>query len=316
MSKFCKSCGALLNPDIKFCSSCGIIVQTPECTAAHGRGRAEEKIKTAESALTKKGSIDYGRYGANQSRELPSLFAFIKKSIRDGLASLQQLLKTPKRLIPMLVLGVFWLILSILPALGINPLPVRLLSFLTFAQGGMYGGVWGAVGGVLGKAVFAYFVSALILPLFSGKNPFKGMVKGLKGFASGLVVQSVAAASQLILGIGLALVVFNFLTGNASAVNSMAGVVGFVLAVKALWTRGGFFWSLLLSVAHSLSRGRSPSQMTIGRVMSGYAAGSAAGIALSALRLPYLPYALGVLLIIAGVILGIAGKSKKEVTAV
>ena len=292
MSKFCKSCGAELRPGSKFCPSCGAKPQTEAPRDAGGRARAPEQ--RAEPG------------------KLPGPLVLIEESVRAGQDSLRQLLKTPKRLIPMLVLGVLWLILSILPALGINPLPVRLLSFLTFAQGGMYGGVWGAAGGILGKAVFAYFVSALILPLFSGKNPFEGMGKGLKGFASGLAVRSVAAASQLMFGVGLALVVFNFLTGNASAVNGMAGVVGFVLALRALWAGGGFFWSLLLSAAHALSRGKIPPQMTLGRVMSGYAAGSAAGVALSALRLPYLPYALGALLIITGVILKIAGGGAKE----
>lgn len=292
MSKLCKNCGAQITPCAEFCGSCGVRIQT-----------AGQPDTANHTYMT-------------QGRDIPGPLGIIKTSIRTGLDSLRQLLKNPKQLIPMFVLSVFWFILSILPALGINPWPVRFLSFLTFAQGGMYSGIWGAVGGVIGKAVFAYFVSALILPLFSGKNPFRGMGKGLKSFISGLAVQSANTAGQLILGIGLALIVFNFFTGNASMVNSMVGVVGFILAVKSLLSRGGLLWGLLLSITNKLSRGRVPSYMTVSRVITGYAAGNAAGVALSALRIPYLPYTLGTLLLIAGLITGIAQKPGKEAAVV
>ncbi len=288
MSKFCKGCDVQLAPDAVFCGSCGARIQT-----------------TRQPDVANCVNMVHGR---GMSDPLP----FLQASIHAGMDSVRQLLRNPKQLIPMLILSAFWLILSILPTLGINPWPVRFLSFLTFAQGGMYSGMLGAVGGVIGKAIFAYFVSALILPLFSGKNPFKGMSRGIKSFITGIAVKSANEAGQLVIGIGLALIVFNFLTGNASTVNSMAGVVGLVLAVRSLWSRAGFFWGLLLSAANKLSKGRVPTQMTVSRLLSGYAAGSAAGVALSALRVPYLPYALGVLLLIAGLVLGIAVKPGKE----
>jgi hypothetical protein len=212
---------------------------------------------------------------------------------------------------------VLWLVLAILPALGVNPPAVHLLSFLTFAQGGMFGGALGAVGGILGKAVFAYFFSAMILPLLMGKKPFRGMGRGLKSFFPGLAVQSAAMAAQLLLGLGLALVVFNFLSGNAGLINSMAGVVGFFLALRSLWQRGGFFWGLALSVANKLSRGRVPSAVAVSRVVSGYAAGSALGVALSAVPWPYhpvtayLPYLAGGALFLIGLILSLAVRPQK-----
>ena len=76
---------------------------------------------------------------------------FIAEYIRQSLT----VLKNPKQMIPTVVLGIVWLVLALLASFGINPLPVRILSFLTFAQGGMFGGVLGAVGGILGKVVIA-----------------------------------------------------------------------------------------------------------------------------------------------------------------
>jgi len=290
MRKTCKSCGHQIAPGAEFCTFCGARVTPDERDPA--AGHAQDPDPSA-------GPI-----------------AFLKASIRAEAASLKQFLKNPKQWIPVLVLSLLWLILAILPALGVDFWFLRVLSFLTFAQGGMYGGVWGAVGGVIGKAVFAYFVSALLLPLFSGKSPFKNMGKSYKAFFSGLAVQSLSAAAPLICGIGIALIVFNFLTGNASMINSMAGIVGLVLAVRSLLSKGGFFWGLLLSVASRISKGRIPAPLTVSRAVTGYAAGSAAGVALSAIPVPFLPYLIGALLLIVGIVVGIVAKSGKEAATV
>jgi hypothetical protein len=287
MSTYCSNCGAQLKPGAELCGSCGAKTQTA------GQPDTANPVES------------------DKTRDIPGPLGFLRASVSAGMNSVRQLLKNPKKLIPMLILSAFWLVLSILPVLGINPLPVQVLSFLTFAQGGMYGGILGAVGGVIGKAIFAYFVSAFILPIFSGKNPFKGAGKGFKSFVKGFALKSANESAQLIIGVGMALIIFNFLTGNASTVNSIAGIVGFLLALRALWSRAGFFWGILLSAANKLSKGRLPTQTVVSRVLSGYAAGSAAGVALSSLRLAFLPYALGALLIIAGLVLGIALKPGK-----
>jgi hypothetical protein len=227
MSRFCRHCGAPLDPGEKFCGSCGAQIQ--EIRQPDTAGRADAVHRKDNTA----GPLRY-----------------LKESVRAGTDSVRQLFKNPRRLIPFIALGALWLVLALLPALGINPWPVKLLSFLTFAQGGMYGGVWGIIGGILGKAVFAYFVSALVLPLFRGKNPFKGAGNGEKGFFSGLAVHSANAAAPLVIGLGLALVAYNFLTGNASLVNSMAGVGGADPGRPVDFAKGRLVWGLMLSIVH------------------------------------------------------------------
>lgn len=292
MNQFCLNCGAQVNPGAGFCPACGAGMEAamkPDPGAA---------VREREPAM-----------GAGAAPVSPGVFS-------TYLGSLKQFLKDPKQLISVIALGLFWLILSLLPALGCNSLPVRILSFLTFAQGGMYAGAWGALGGIMGKAVFAYFFSLLIAPLFSGKNPFKGMEMGFKGLMAGLVIHSAGAAGQLMLGLGLALVLFNFFTGNAGFVNSAAGIAAFLLALKALWSRGGLLRTLIIAAARKLSGGRTPSESTINRVISGFAAGSALGVVLAALPLPYLPYLLGAVVLIAGIIISIASKPRGEAAAV
>lgn len=161
MQNYCRNCGTQLTPGKEFCGGCGKRIQATDQPSA-----SAYNVQSNQPMMERQGTAQMQQSGVG---------SYLKAGFNAGLASLKQMFKSPKQLIPILVLGVFWLALSLLPALGINPLPVKLLSFLTFAQGGMYGGVLGALGGVLGKAVFAYFVSTLLLPLFSGKNPFEGM---------------------------------------------------------------------------------------------------------------------------------------------
>ncbi|NLM79120.1 MAG: zinc ribbon domain-containing protein [Ruminococcaceae bacterium] len=298
MSRFCRNCGSPVSQDTRFCTACGAGIQPSR--------ESPEKDQPLQAATA-------------QPTGVKALFAERLHQIKRSIA---EVLKHPQKLIPLLVLVVVWLVLALLPALGINPQSVRWLSFLTFAQGGMFGGIWSIFGGVIGKAVFAYFVSAMLMPLFAGKNPFKGMGQGFKRFISGLAVQSASAGAHLLLGSGLALIVFNFLSGNASTINSMIGIAGFVLAIRGLWSRGGFFWGLLLSAAHKLTRGRIPSQIAVNHVIAGYAAGSALSVALSAVLTPfrlltaYQPYLAGGVLLVTGLVLHFtikAGKVEKPV---
>ena len=295
MDQYCGNCGSPVARGAEFCAACGAGIQM--------------KMSPDAAVYT----------GAPQETPVDSSPAPPGTPDRSGRAfteSFKAFLKDPKKLLPTLALAAIWLFISLLSAKGINPWPVKMLSFLTFAQGGMYGGVLGALGGVIGKAVFAYGVSVLILPLFSGKNPFREMGGGFKGFIAALTVQGANAAGLLLLGAGLALILFNFFTGNASAVNSMAGVLGFVLALKVLFNRGGLIWGLLLGAANRLTGGRTPSQATVSRVVSGFAAGSALGVILTFPPLPYLPYLSGAVLLVAGLVIVLTAKQGREVPAV
>lgn len=293
MSRFCANCGAALKPGDQFCNACGMRIQADKLPTEDNQSEVEHNQK-----------------------EL-GLSGYLRGRLRAGISSLQQLFKNPKQLIPVAVLSVSWLILAILPALGVNPIPVKILSLLTFAQGGMFSGVWGAIGGVIGKAIYAYFISALIIPLFSGRKPFRR--SGDQKTAVSLTGRGAMAIAPLLTGIGLALGVYNFLTGNASIINSMAGVVVLVLAIRSIMRKGGFLWGLLLSFVRNKSRTGAASQKIVSRIMSGYAIGSASGVALSAVPWPnhtfvaYIPYMIGGLLILIGLILLIAIKPGKAV---
>ena len=315
MAKFCTSCGAALNEGAKFCAKCGAkVFQSHESaqismeTAPEAAKFEQEIPKTMNS--TKK-DPPLNRAADDAAQHSPQgVGKFITAYIRQSLAPL----KNPKEMLPTVLLGLAWLVLGLLGSFGINPLPVRILSFLTFAQGGMFGGVFGAVGGILGKVMVAAFLNAAIVPLFQKKAPFSGIGGGIKDFFGGLAVKSIAAVAPLLGGVGASLLLYAFMNSSQSLQNSMVGIIAFVMLLQNIGRQGGFLWGLAFSVANSLSKGRTPSHITVSRCISGMTLGFALGVALSALGWRWCVW-LGLLLFISALIFANVSKGKKEVAA-
>ncbi|WMJ76996.1 zinc-ribbon domain-containing protein [Sedimentibacter sp. MB35-C1] len=314
MGKFCTSCGTALNEGAKFCAKCGanafqsnesaqISTGTPEAA------KSEQEIPKTMNSTKKNPPINRASDNAPQHSPMGA-GKFIITYIRQSLT----VLKNPKQMLPTALLGLVWLVLALLGSFGINPLPVRILSFLTFAQGGMFGGVFGAVGGILGKVAVAAFLNAAIVPLLQKKAPFSGIGGGIKGFFSGIAVKSITAVAPLLGGVGSSLLLYAFMNSNQSLQNSMVGIIAFVMLLQNLGRQGGFLWGLAFSAANSLSKGRTPSYIEVTRCISGMTLGFALGVALSAVRLRWCGW-LGVLLLIAALIFVIVSKGKKEVAA-
>lgn len=233
---------------------------------------------------------------------------YIMGYIRQSLNAL----KNPKQMIPTIVLGVFWLVLALLGSYGINPLPVRILSFITFAQGGMFGDVLGAVGGILGKLLVVAFLNAAIIPLFQRKAPFSGVAGGIKGFFEALVVKSISSVAPLLGGIGFSLLLYAFMNSTQSLQNSVVGIIGFIILLQNIGRRGGFVWGLIFSALSSITKVKAPSHIAITRGLSGMTLGFALGVTLSAIKLFWCAW-LGAGFLLFALVFTIIAKSKKEV---
>ena len=315
MGKFCTKCGTALNESAKFCAKCGanafhsnesaqISTESPTQSA-----KSEQEISKTINSRKKKPPINRASEDAPQHSPMGAgkfIIAYIRQSLT--------VLKNPKQMLPTALLGFVWLVLALLSSFGINPLPVRILSFLTFAQGGMFGGIFGAVGGILGKVAVAAFLNAAIVPLFQKKAPFSGIGSGIKGFFGGLVVKSITAIAPLLGGVGTSLLLYAFMNSNQSLQNSMVGIIAFVMLLQNLSRQGGFLWGLAFSAANSLSKGKAPSYIGVTRCISGMTLGFALGVALSAMGLRWCAW-LGTALLIAALVFVIVSKGKKEVAA-
>lgn len=224
-------------------------------------------------------------------RTIPGAGSVLGSTITRFFASIGSAFKDPKRLIPALVLAVVWLVLDILTAVGVVSLPTSVLSFLTFARGGLSGGIAGAVGGLLGKGLLAGAVTSVV-GLMTRKKTGEKSSGNLFSRCFGVSGDSAAA---WVTGIGLSLLLYSFISGGATGGAFMAGVAASYLAARSALTNG-FVQRLAASLT---SKGKA----VAGPGAAGFVRGLSVGFALAAAMSFVVPPA--VYLIGGGVILGV-----------
>lgn len=337
--RFCTACGAPLKDGNQFCTACG--KKVPLVTASATPPIAFEP-KTPGATPVFQGALQTARQltgntlsASEASGEMA--FAQVFSPVRVADAALSPLkvivggtanifkgfsaaFKDKKRWIPALVMALVWIVLTLLPLFGVYSQTLSWLSFLTFARGGMSGGIVSMVGGVIGKGVFAFFITSLLVPLFSGKNPFKNIGTGFSRFFGSFAVKNTLSLSLLLFGVGASFIAFNFMTGTNASINSMAGFTAFFVSLKALSAKTGFLQRLASSLTANLSKKAGPALEPANRLISGWAAGFVLSAAISFIPTSiyifnYINYALGGLMLIAAVALLIASKSGKGATA-
>ena len=238
------------------------------------------------------------------------LGAFLKQYLKQSL----QVFKHPKQMLPTIILTVVWIALGILQIKLKENLPMKVLNFLTYAQGGLYGGIFGAIGGILGKVVVAAFVNALIVPLFMGKKPFAQMAGGWKELLQNIGFQSKSAVAPLLKGFGAALLIYILFNATARLENSMAGIMAAVSLALAMGKKSGFMWELAISYANTVSKGKKLNYQSILRALTGMTLGFALAVALTAIA-PNLVSLLGIVSLIVGWIMG-KGTKKEAVSTI
>ena len=180
------------------------------------------------------GSIG-GDLSAAAAEAVPGPLKVIGSSIKSFISSIAAAVKEPKKLIPVLVLAVIWLVLNILQAAGVESKFTDILSFVTFAKGGMSGGVAGAVGGILGKGLFAGAVTMLI-----GRIGRKGSgeKRSLKDTLKGSFAFSPETLFLWLTGAGAAMLIFLFISGGDTRSTFMAGLACTFLSGSAALSNG------------------------------------------------------------------------------
>lgn len=231
---------------------------------------------------------------------------YLKHSCKVLLGGLVVAFKDKRGLLSIALVALAWLVLAVLPIVGINPLPVKLLNFLTFAQGGLGMGVLGTIGGIIGKTLWAY----LLLPWFHGKKPLAGLSLGWQKLLITISGQT-RSWRGLGLGAGCGLIAFNFLSGNASLQNSMVAIVALIFVLRALATPTGFLPGLLNAFVSSYAKPNS--QLSVEQLLSGLAIGFALALPLTFSGISSIGYLSGLLSLVAAIIA--KPKGRKEAIA-
>ena len=235
---------------------------------------------------------------------------FLKNYLKQSL----QIFKHPLKLLPTVVISVIWIVIGYFSSPPrVLPGWAQVVSFFTFAEGGLFGGVIGAVGGIVGKVVMAVFINSLILPLFEKKPPFVGMAGGLKGMFTTFKTDSARGVAPLLSGVGVALLLYGFMNFSENGLNSMIGVVSAVMLVQSIGNQGGFLFGLLFSIAGSLTKGKVPRYMTITRLLTGMTLGFTLALGLIPLGFPWCLLG-GIVFLTIGILLSLFINTKKSKT--
>lgn len=228
---------------------------------------------------------------------------YLLASMKQALGGIGALFKNPKLLLPTIIISIMWLALSYLKLYMPASRPVFALSLILFAQGGMYAGLLGAVGGIIGKAFFAWFVTNALMPVLTGKKAPKS-VKMKMGPA--FAIRDMRGFALFVAGSGIALIIYNFLTGNASLENSVIGLTAMVACLRSLRNPGGF----LVGFLRSFSKGRL-SRPRAGHCVVGMMLGFALGIASSLLTSGGLCYTMGGILLAISIVVAVVFRGRR-----
>ncbi|MBQ3724094.1 MAG: zinc-ribbon domain-containing protein [Oscillospiraceae bacterium] len=308
---FCPKCGNKLPDNAKFCDKCGnpvgsvpnnpsvdhqIPPQTPPTQSTVERAPEPQAFRFNAPSVS--GETAYGTIGnaamSAVSNAIPGPGKVIGTSVKQFFTSIGAAFKDPKRLIPAFVLALVWLILNILQACGINPRPIKILSFFTFANGGMSGGVIGTIGGILGKGIFAGALVSLI-GLFSRKGGAKrSFGETLKG-AFGVSLDSLWA---YLTGIGAAMLLYLFISGGATRISFMGGIAAAFLAARAALNNG-----FLRQLLGSFTKRKSPSDPNVQGLIRGLSVGFAASALIGLSNSNLILIIIGSMLLVGGIVM-------------
>ena len=310
MSNFCTKCGNRLNEGANFCVRCGTPASAetgrsdedrhvPDNNGEHNTTRnsapaVHEEPKTFRySAISSLGETAMGGLGPALSRSVPGAGSIIGSGIRSFFSSFRSLFKDPLNYIPVLILAGVWLITNVIQAFGFNPFPLKMSSFLIFADGGTHGGIPGAIGGIIGKGLFAGALASLIKKFTTAKTDKKRSFSEIVSGAFGITGETVWT---YLTGAGAAMLVYLFISGGSTASAFMCGVAASYLAARSALSNG-FLNRLISSLT---SKGRPFAWPGV----SGFVRGLAAGFAATALTGIT---GIGLILLIAGLLLFTGG---------
>ncbi len=151
------------------------------------------------------------------------IILLILKNLFKGLKALF----VKKVIITVVVLALGWFFTNLLvedySRKGI-PFLLNLFCFFTYAKAGIYGNLTSILGGVLGKSI----IGGLIISILMGTTD-KKLVFQLKPDFEGRKLSNICS---FVTGIGIAFVLFNFMTVNLDKYNSIIGLVLFFLCMK------------------------------------------------------------------------------------
>lgn len=202
-------------------------------------------------------------------------------------------------ILPTCVLTAFWMFLGWVRAAGIQWAILWPLNFLTGALNGLRGSV---VGGTLGKTILLILFNSVFRGMISKRGTLKKRISAtmgeIKSEGTSAILAKIPQYSNLKtmlkgstpkllgyggLGVGTALLLYPFITGDGSLVNSMVCVALFLNIGKQLVKQRGFLISLI-NILLEKSERKTIDKDLVNRVIAGFTVGMAAAVPIAAVK--------------------------------
>lgn len=315
----CRSCGTEAKSGTRFCRKCGesfgafeekaavkvSVKDSPK--AVKERVRTEVKPEAAQlPAYDSAGDVIFSieqkkaETGAAR-REVASnpvsvLFSWLTSLFLGFFKSLA----SPGKLLPGIILGIFWFVLSMLPEFDISLPYGEIVNWATFVKGGLSEEPLMMVGGIIGKGFFAGTLAGIFK---------RGGVKERLPR-----VKDSGGVGFFLMGLGLSLILFNFFTGDNSFDRSVIGIVAAIGTLKAMGQENGFVRRMFISVSNVFSRNRNAVAQNARSISNGVVFGFVSAVPMAYASVPGLGYGAGIVLMVMGTVLSVS-KAKRLAAA-
>ena len=230
-------------------------------------------------------------------KQIPSVFKNIKNIFNNK-----------KNLIIIGSLIIIWFFVLTMEILKINFPFLDLISFLSFAKLGINSSIVGILGGILGKTIFSYF---LVKSFNSPKYLFKDIKPGIKKMLKIFKNIDKYNIYNILLGIGIAFIFYNFLSMNFSIQQGIIAIVSFIITLKSLVYKKTILKRLILTF---IKRKENKNyNKKIEKIILGISLGFILVLVFSLINIFNLGYILGFFFIISSFFIRIVMKKQKVV---
>ena len=208
----------------------------------------------------------------------------IGKELKTGLKDYKQTLL--EFFITLGIMLTAWIVLGILNYIGIESKFLAPLNFLTASLNGLQGNGWfGVIGGIIAKVTLLMLITQTLIPIIKeslkpkNKEIVKGKYNAFKLIVKSIFEQGASLSGYIILGGGIALLIYAFLSVNGNLENSFVIVLAIFSTIRALATQTGVF----MRIVTILSRKTVVNMLPIYSFLIGMSIGFTVSVSLAAI---------------------------------
>ncbi|MBE5812110.1 MAG: hypothetical protein E7314_00455 [Clostridiales bacterium] len=226
----------------------------------------------------------------------------LKNDLKSGLKEYKQTLW--EFIITLFIMLTAWIVLGILNYIGVESKFLAPLNFLTASLNGFENNGWfGFLGGIIAKVTLLMLITQTLIPIVKeaikpkDKEISKGKFNTFKLILKSIFEQGASLSGYIILGGGIALLIYAFLSVNGNLQNSFVIVLAIFSTIRALATQTG----VLIRIVTILSRKMVVNMLPVYSLLIGMSIGFTVSVSLAAIfSSALLGYLLGFSIVLIG----------------